>query len=168
MRLPVVLLLTGSVLLGHAIGVPSMTPQVQPVQAQAVGTHWKLWISAKSWAGQTVTTKVYDKETHEAAGWWLAVDLAVQNATGTRQSVKDVLYWGQAELEDRAGNVYKADWEASAGVLQEERLEGKPFSPRESRSVKLLFDVPQNVQITKLKVSGYDSKKNFKEFTINY
>jgi hypothetical protein len=168
MRLPIVLLLTGSVLLGHAVGVPSIEPQAQPVQAQTARTPWKLWISAKSWAGQTVITKVYDKETHEAAGAWLTVDLAVQNATGTRQSVKDVLDWGQAELEDRAGNVYKADWEASAGVLQEEKFEGKPFGPGESRSVRLLFDVPQNVQVSKLKISGYDSKRNFKEFTINY
>jgi hypothetical protein len=156
------------VMLG-AIALPQIVAKEATIaQAQTAVTPWKMWIGARSWAGQTVTTKVYDKETHEAAGWWLSVDLTVQNATGTRQSVKDALFWGQAELEDKTGNVYKADWEASAGVLQEDKFEGKPFGPGESRAVRLLFDVPQNVQISKLKVSGYDAKRNFKEFTINY
>jgi Domain of unknown function (DUF4352) len=169
MRLPIVLILTGSVLLGHAMGVPSIAPQAQPVQANQGTMPWKFWIGARSWQGRTMTTNVYGSpDQHEAAEMWLAVDLTIQNATGSRKSTNGAMLWSLAELVDTTGNVYKADWGASTMEYQDTAFQAKPFGPGEVRKVRLVFDVPGNVQIAKLRFSAEDSRGESQDIEIRY
>jgi hypothetical protein len=158
--------LIGAIALPQIVAKEATIVQAQQPQAPM---NWKVWTEGRGWPGPKVTTNAYGaQETHEAAGRWLWVSVTMQNTSGARRTLKDDLQWEFAEVEDTEGNIYKADWDASTMTLLSKKVEGKPFGPGESRSVRLLFDIPNNAQIAKLKISGYDSQQESREIVVNF
>jgi hypothetical protein len=151
-----------------AIALPQIVAKEATIaQAQAINSPWKLTAGAKQFVGRKVQTKdiVGEVQTHEAAGQWLAVTLNIRNSSGTRQKSKDVFALGTAKLIDTAGRVYEVDADAAPQVYGD-ILDKAPFGAGETRSVRLLFDVPANVKIRQLTVLGDDVKGETQEFKV--
>jgi hypothetical protein len=151
-----------------AIALPQIVAKEATIaQAQAINSPWKLTAGAKQFMGRKVQTKVLvgDVKTHEAAGQWLAVTLNICNSSGARQKSKDVFALGTAKLTDTSGRVYEVDADAAPQVYGD-ILDKAPFGAGETRSVRLLFDVPTNVKIRQLTILGDDVKGETQEFQV--
>ncbi|NJM49335.1 MAG: DUF4352 domain-containing protein [Alkalinema sp. RU_4_3] len=160
MRLPIVLILTGSILLGHAVGIPSIaTAQQQRNQSPML---WKLWSEGRGWPGRNVTT---NEQTYEASGRWIWITLTIQNVSGVARPTTGSVEWKSAKLEDTQGNTYDIDWGASSGV--EARVDNTPFRQAETRLARLLFDIPDNAQVSKLRVEVEDESGQMRELIVN-
>jgi hypothetical protein len=151
-----------------AIALPQIVAKEATIaQAQGINSPWKLTAGTRQFVGRKVQTKdvIGEVETHEAAGQWLAVTLNIRNSSKARQKSKDVFTLGTAKLTDTAGRVYEVDSDAAPQVYGD-ILDKAPFGAGETRSVRLVFDVPTNIRIRQLTILGYDVKGELQEFPV--
>jgi hypothetical protein len=160
MRLPIILLLTGSAFFGQVMGMPTIA-QAQQQQNQSPML-WKLWSEGRGWPGRKVTT---NQQVHDAAGRWIWITLTIQNVSGDARPTSGSVEWKSAKLEDTQGNTYDIDWGASSGI--EARIDNTPFRHAETRPARLFFDIPDNAQVSKLRVDVEDESGQTREFIVN-
>jgi hypothetical protein len=160
MRLPIILLLTGSAFFGQVLGMPTIA-QAQQQQNQSP-LLWKLWSEGRGWPGRKVTT---NQQVHDAAGRWIWITLTIQNVSGDARPTSGSVEWKSAKLEDTQGNTYDIDWGASSGIAA--RIDNTPFRQAETRPARLFFDIPDNAQVSKLRVDVEDESGQTREFIVN-
>jgi Domain of unknown function (DUF4352) len=172
MRLPLILILISCTFLGACSGITAPTePEATAAEVQApekIETPWKLAINSQRDAGGKIQSAEFGGETKtlEAAGRWLVVMLNVENASRQRQSAKDVFALSSAKLVDGTGKTVDVDSDAVSAL--DDTLDKKPFEPGETRTVKLVFDVPKGAKPKHITLLGDDVKGNAQDFIAKF
>lgn len=153
--------LIGAIALPQIVAKEATIAQAQQKQNQSP-LLWKLWSEGRGWPGRTVTT---NQQVHDASGRWIWVTLTMQNVSGKALRTSGSVEWKSATLEDTQGNTYDIDWGASSGI--EAKIDNTPFMQAETRPARLFFDIPDNAQVSKLRVDVEDESGQMKEFIVN-
>lgn len=164
------LLLRGCVALVGAIAADEEPGQkTKPEKIAEIKSPWKWSIASHREAGAKIQGPPDFEgktETMEAAGKWLVVMMRLQNASTIRQKADGTFVLTTAEITDIDGKVHEVDMNASD--IAGESLEGKPFNPGESRSVKLVFDIPQATKPQSITILGWDEQKEAQRFVTKF
>ncbi|MGL5062197.1 MAG: DUF4352 domain-containing protein [Microcoleus sp.] len=132
---------------------------VKAKKPQPVGP-WLFTLQKVTTPGQTMKSWLEEKPT-EAVGQWAIAHVQVTNVSKARQSLKEVLLLGTAKMVDDKGASKEVDGDVTS---QQELLdfEEKPLKPGESRTVKLVFDVPAEVSIARVDIPAAKSSADIK------
>lgn len=133
---------------------------VKSKKPQPVGP-WLFTLQKVTTPGQKMKDSVYDDKMLEATGQWAIAHVQVTNVSKARQSLKEVLLLTTAKMVDDKGASKEVDRDVTSqqGFLD---FEEKPLNPGESRTVKLVFDMPAEASIARVDIPAAKSSADIK------
>ena len=125
-------------------------PTDQPIFVKANFQGWDVNVSNLRYLGSLVQGKY---QLYEAAGNWIAVTATVTNTAGKKQRADEEPSGILAHLIDTSGTSHDAD---EIEIKYDTNLLNKPYAPHESRTVVILFDVPNGTVASQLVFNLYN------------
>ncbi|OUC13601.1 MAG: hypothetical protein B0A82_16225 [Alkalinema sp. CACIAM 70d] len=113
---------------------------------------WKVCVIQVTFPGQTLKTE-YEEFT--AKGTWAVVKLSIANKTQSTLNLEGFYENASKLIDTRPGRTYVVDYSASLSYADFDTT--KPFTPNETRTITLLYDVPRNASLGQLEVDAFPS-----------
>ncbi|MGI0492589.1 DUF4352 domain-containing protein [Alkalinema pantanalense CENA528] len=111
---------------------------------------WKICVVQVAFPGQTLKTE-YEELT--AKGTWAAVKLSITNRTQSTINLEGFYENNSKLIDTRPGRTYVVDYGASSSYTDFDTT--KPFTPNETRTITLLYDVPRNASLGQIEVDAF-------------
>jgi PBP1b-binding outer membrane lipoprotein LpoB len=132
---------------------------VKSKKPQPVGP-WLFTLQKVTTPGQKMKSWLEEKPM-EAAGQWAIAHVQIQNISKTRQSLKDVVSLASSKIVDEKGKSKELDTDVTS-VEEITTFDEKPLNPGESRTVKLVFDMPTAVSVSRIDIPAAKSSADIK------
>lgn len=140
----------------------NLLKSAKPETQKPVGP-WLITLNKVTSQGPKMQDWIDDSKTHEATGQWATAHIQVKNTSPARQSLKEIFQWSLATIFDEKGSEKEADSDTTdLGKVIE--FEEKPFAPGEVRTIKISFDVPEDVAVQRLDLGSNKSQAKIKVF----
>ena len=133
---------------------------VKTKKPQPVGP-WLFTLQKVTTPGQKMKDWMDDEKLLEASGQWAIAHVQVTNVSKSRQSLKDVLVLGLSKMVDDKGSSKALDTDVTSAIVMD-AFDEKPLNPGESRTVKLVFDIPTDASIARVDIPAAKSSADIK------
>ena len=122
---------------------------------------WLITLTKVASHGQKTQAWLDDSKTLEANGQWVTAHIQVENTSQSRQSLKELFQWTGATILDEKGGEKEADSDTT-DLTKMLEFEEKPFASGEVRTIKISFDIPEDIGVQRIDLGSNKSLAKIK------